>query len=227
MIPLVWVPGHLCSAWLYAPLMGRWPGPETVAETTRDDSLATMAARLLAETEGPLALAGLSMGGMVALEAMAAAPDRIAGALLMDTDPFAARERETAWRAGEMAAGPESYIARFTAKFFAHDAAVAERLGPAARAQAAAMVPEVIAAQARALDTRRDMMPLVEGFEAPVEIVVGAEDRVCPPKLHRPLAEALPGAVFTEIPGCGHLATVEAPEAVAARLDALAARIGP
>jgi pimeloyl-ACP methyl ester carboxylesterase len=44
--------------------------------------------------------------------------------------------------------------------------------------------------------------------------------------LHGPIAAALPGAVLTEIPGCGHLATLEAPEAVNARIAALLARTG-
>ena len=56
---------------------------------------------------------------------------------------------------------------------------------------------------------------------------MGAEDRVCPPRLHRKLAEALADAVLTEIPGCGHIATLEAPETVTDRLRSLADRISP
>jgi pimeloyl-ACP methyl ester carboxylesterase len=54
---------------------------------------------------------------------------------------------------------------------------------------------------------------------------VGGEDKVCPPLLHGPIAEALPGAVYTKIPGCGHLATLEAPAAVNARITALLERV--
>ena len=230
-LTLVWIPGHMCGDWLYAPLMGRWPGPERVAETGLDADLGAMAERLLAATPGRLALAGLSMGGMVAMEAMARATDRLAGALLMDTNPTAARERELAgWRAaleGIAAAGSAAHVAAFVPRFYAHDRQVAARLGAWTEAKMRAVPAEVVAAQIRAIAGRRAMIPLLEGCTLPVEIVVGAEDAVCPPRLHRPLAEALGDAALTEIPGTGHIASLEAPEAVRDRLDRLVARIGP
>lgn len=224
-LPVAWIPGHMCGAWLYAPQLAATVGrPAIVADVTRDADLGAMAERLLAAAPGRFVLAGLSMGAMVAMEAMARAPERIAGALLMDTDPAPAREKEKAWRAARLAEGVEAYVAAFVPRFFAHDAGAAARLGPQVMAAAAACPAEVVAAQARALDGRRDMIPALQGFSAPVEIVVGAEDRVCPPKLHAPLAEALPGAALAEIPRCGHLATLEAPAAVNARLAALLER---
>lgn len=229
MIPLVWIPGHMCGDWLYAPQRGAWPGPQIVADVARDDTLGAMADRLLEKAPERFALAGLSLGGMVAMKVMVRAPGRVVGALLMDTDPTAAREQEIAWRAEEMAdvaaKGPEGYVGRFVEKFYAHDADVAERLGPETRKRMAEAPVEVISAQARALDTRRTLTEHLGDFGAPVEVVVGAQDRVCPPRLHRILAEALPDAVLTEIPGCGHIATLEAPETVTSRLRALADRI--
>lgn len=228
MTPLVWIPGHMCGAWLYAPQVGLWPGPETTADVTRDDDLGAMAERLLAAAPERFALAGLSMGGMVAMEVIARAPERVAGALLMDTNPTAARERELAgWRASLAAIeaeGAESHVRAFVPQFYAHDPAVAARLGPGTEARMLETPAPVIAAQIRAIAARRAMLPLLEGLALPLEIVVGAEDAVCPPRLHRPLAEALPGAALTEIPGVGHLATLEAPEAVNARLTRLAER---
>jgi len=231
MIDLVFIPGHLCGAWLYQPQWDALEGRARLhlADVTRDDTIEAMARRMLAETPSRAMLVGLSMGGMVAMEAMAAAPDRVVGAVLMSTDPAAARPKEKAWRAGEIAGlqatGVTEYAARFSAKFFGHDDAVAERLGPAVR-EAAGAVPEAVAlAQARALDARRDMIPLIQGFAAPVEVVVGAEDRVCPPRLHPPVAEACADARLTELAGVGHLASLEAPDAVTARIEALIARL--
>ncbi len=86
--------------------------------------------------------------------------------------------------------------------------------------------PEVARAQARALDGRRDMAPLIAEYAGPAEVIVGAEDKICPPRLHAPLAAALAGAALTEIPGCGHLATVEAAEPVNGRIAALLERTG-
>ena len=230
MTPLLWIPGHMCGPWLYAPLLGRWPGPERVADVAGTADLAAAADRLLAQTEGPLAVAGLSMGGMITMEMMARAPGGIAGALLMATDPFAAREKERAWRAGEMANlaanGPGGYVARFAGKFFAHDAEAEARLGPDTRARMAATPVEAIRAEAGALDGRADVTARLAGFPAPVDVVSGEADRVCPARLHPPIAGACADAELTELRACGHLPSLERPGAVAARLDALAARLG-
>lgn len=107
-LPVIWVPGHLCGAWLYAPQLAVFGGGrETImADTLSDDSLGAMAGRLLAGAPERFVVAGLSMGGMVAMEAMARAPERVAGAVLMDTDPSRARERDIV--AGQFHDGSES-----------------------------------------------------------------------------------------------------------------------
>ncbi len=226
MVAIVLVPGHLCDASLYAPQFAALEGHDVrLADTTADDTIGGMADRLLAAAPDRFVVAGLSMGGMVAMEAMARAPARVLGACLMDTDPTPAREREIAWRAGLLDQAFETYVDTFVGRFYAHDAEVAARLGPETRARMLATPEPVARAQARALDRRRDMVPLIAGFSAPVEIVVGAEDRVCPPKVHGPLAAALPGARLTEVPGCGHIATLERPSDVNERLAALVARL--
>lgn len=223
---VVLVPGHLCDASLYAPQAEALAGHAvSIADTGEDDTIGGMADRLLARAPGQFAIIGLSMGGMVAMEVMARAPKRVLGACLMDTDPTPAREREVAWRRGLLDEGFETYVETFVGRFYAHDAEVAARLGPETRARMLAVPEPVARAQARALDSRREMAPLVAGFAGPVEIVVGAEDRVCPAKLHAPLAAALPGARLTEIPGCGHIATLERPAEVNDRIAALLARI--
>ena len=125
-----------------------------------------------------------------------------------------------------LARGLEAYIDAFVPQFFRHDAEVAERLGPLTRIKMGQTSEPVALAQARALDARRDMVPLIAGYAGPVEIIVGADDKVCPPRLHHPLAEVLSGATLTEIAHCGHIATVEAPQAVNARIAALLERTG-
>jgi len=231
MIPLILIPGHLCGAWLYAPQTAALAGLADcrVAEPGREGSIGAMADRVLAGAPGRVALVGLSMGGMVAMAAMARAPERILGAGLIDTDPYPARSKERDWRRAAMAAaraeGLGAYADGFVARFFAHDPAVEARLGACVRARARATPPALAEAQARALDGREDMIAGITGYPGPVEVIVGAQDRICPPKLHRPIAEACPAAVLTEIPGCGHLATLEAPEAVNARLRHLVERI--
>lgn len=226
MATIVLVPGHLCDASLYAPQREVLAGHEVVlADTRSDDTIGAMADRLLMSAPERFVIAGLSMGGMVAMEVMARAPARLLGACLMDTDPTPAREREVEWRTALLDHSLADYVETFVGRFYLHDEAAAARLGPVTRATMLATPEPVARAQGRALDRRRDMVPLIAGFAAPVEIVVGAEDRVCPARLHAPLAAALPAARLTEIAGCGHIATLERPAEVNARLAALLVRL--
>lgn len=230
--PILWIPGHLCGAWLYAPQLAVFGGGDrgSIADTFSDDNLGAMADRLLAGAPERFVVAGLSMGGMVAMEVIARAPERVVGAVIMDTDPSRARAIEVEWRADLMQRvaeeGIDGYVGKFVRRFYMHDDLVAERLGSMTCQRMASTPLDVAQAQARALDTRREMVPLIAGFARPVEVVVGAEDKVCPPLLHGPIAAALPGAVYTEIPACGHLATIEAPEAVNVRIAVLLERVG-
>ena len=69
-LPVIWVPGHLCGAWLYAAQLVDFGGVDhgLIADTYSDDNLGAMADRLLADAPERFIVAGLSMGGMVAME---------------------------------------------------------------------------------------------------------------------------------------------------------------
>ena len=78
-MPIVLVPGLLCSPRLYAgQIPALWPfGPVTVADHRRDDTMDAIARRILADAPPRFALVGLSMGGYVAFAIMRAAPERV------------------------------------------------------------------------------------------------------------------------------------------------------
>ena len=97
-LPIILVPGLNCSPRLYGPQApALWGfGPVTVADHTRDASMAAIARRILETAPPRFALAGLSMGGYVALEIVRQAPDRVTRLAFLDTgardDPPAAQE---------------------------------------------------------------------------------------------------------------------------------------
>src|SRR5882757_3771458 len=86
-LPVVLVPGLLCSARLYSEqIAALWSfGPVTVADHRRDDTMAAIAHRILAAAPPRFALAGLSMGGYIALEIVRQAPERVEKLALLDT----------------------------------------------------------------------------------------------------------------------------------------------
>lgn len=81
----VFIPGLLCSARLYDPVLPTaWAhGAVTVADSRRDNTIHGMAARLLDDAPERFVLVGLSMGGYVAHEVMRQAPDRVIGLALI------------------------------------------------------------------------------------------------------------------------------------------------
>ena len=50
--------------------------------------------------------------------------------------------------------------------------------------------------------------------QPPTLVIVGREDALTPPELAQEIANGIPGAKLEIIPDCGHLSTLERPEAV-------------
>jgi pimeloyl-ACP methyl ester carboxylesterase len=104
-LPVVLIPGLNCSARLYAeqiPALWRF-GPVQVADHTRDDSMDAIASRILAVAPPCFALAGLSMGGFIALTIVRHAPERVQKLALLDTSARPETPEQTARRKPQIA----------------------------------------------------------------------------------------------------------------------------
>ncbi|MEH6547869.1 MAG: hypothetical protein V7701_15640, partial [Sneathiella sp.] len=84
---LILVPGLLCTADLWRDQIAAIENQYTimVADHHSDDAMPAIAARLLASAPPTFALAGLSMGGYIALEVMRQAPERVTHLAIMDS----------------------------------------------------------------------------------------------------------------------------------------------
>src|SRR5437879_3981518 len=106
-MPILLVPGLVSSPRIYAPVLtALWQfGPVTVANHIRDDHMALIARRILAEAPPRFALAGHSMGGYIAFEIMRQAPERVAKLALLNTqarpDTPEATDRRTSMEAAQ------------------------------------------------------------------------------------------------------------------------------
>ena len=58
-----------------------------------------------------------------------------------------------------------------------------------------------------------DLLPELPALRVPTLLIVGEHDFICGPAWNRPIADAIPGSVYAEIPGVGHFPQYEAPEA--------------
>ena len=223
-LPLVLVPGLLCSARLYAAQVAAlWPfGQVAVADHRRDADMAAIAARILADAPPRFALAGLSMGGYIAFAMMRQAPERIAKLALLDTsarpdtpEGKAGREKFIAMAAaGKLTDVVETLTPRFLHRSRHKD----ETLIRVIRDMAADTGAEAFIRQQKAIMSRADARPLLASIRCQTLVLVGEGDELTPPELAKEIAGGISGAKLTLVPECGHLSTIEKPEAVNAAL---------
>jgi pimeloyl-ACP methyl ester carboxylesterase len=225
-LPLVLVPGLLCSARLFAPQVAAlWPlGPVMIADHRRDSDMAAIAKRILDEAPPRFALAGLSMGGYIAFAMMRLAPERIVKLALLDTsarpdspDQKAGREKFIAMaEAGKLM----DVVDTLTPKFLHRDRAQDETLKGIVRTMARETGTEAFVRQQKAIMSRADSRLLLTSIRCPTLVLVGEGDELTPPELSKEIAAGIEGAMLTVVPDCGHLSTLEKPEAVNATLSA-------
>jgi pimeloyl-ACP methyl ester carboxylesterase len=224
-IPTVLLPGLVCDAavWAHARDELGARGPVSVAEYGLLDSLGEMAERVLHEAPASFALAGHSMGGRVALEVFRRAPERVRAIALLDTGVHPRStgelgEREAAGRHELLALARKQGMAAM-ARQWVQGMIWRPRLGETALIQSvidmfARRPPEMFSAQIRALLTRPDATPLLPEIRCPALVLCGADDSWAPAARHREMAAAIPGARLVLVPECGHMSTLERPEAV-------------
>ena len=74
--------------------------------------------------------------------------------------------------------------------------------------------PQAYVRQQKAIMGRADSRPLLPTIRCPTLVLVGAQDEATPPALSDEMAAAIPDARLVTVPDCGHLSTLEQPEAV-------------
>lgn len=171
------------------------------------------------------ALVGHSMGGMVAQEIAAVAPQRVSALVLACTSP-AFGKADGDWQAQFVAERLRPLDAGLGMPGLAA-ALVPPMLGPAAEPAGVALATRVMAAVPEA--TYRAVLAAIVAFDrcaalpaigVPTLCLAGEHDRTAPPKVLRGMAERIPGARCAELAGAGHIANVETPAAFDAAVTA-------
>ncbi|MGJ8615605.1 MAG: alpha/beta fold hydrolase [Sulfitobacter sp.] len=222
--PLVLLPGMMCDARLFGPQIAELSADTAVmvAPITQGERIEEIASGLLDQLPKRFALAGLSMGGIVAMELLRRAPDRITRIALMDTNPLAetpviAANREpqiVKARSGRMLEVMRdemkpNYLAPgpYRSEVLEMVMDMAETLGP-----------EVFIRQSRALQRRKDQQATLRKCKVPTLVLCGAHDALCPVKRHTFMAELIPFAELVVLEDSGHLPTLEQPAETTAAL---------
>ena len=187
-----------------------------------DESSAELAASVLASAPPRFALAGHSLGGIVALEVASRAPKRVTRLALLAASARPPTEAQLAsWAAlgGRTRSGSFAEVARELAAAGLparrrSDAALAARV----EAMAHAVGPAGFLRQLAAQRSRSDLRPSLPRVAVPTLVLSGDEDEVCAPELQEEIAAGIAGARHETLEGVGHTAPLEAPDEVAAHL---------
>ncbi len=219
-LPILLVPGLACSARLYAgQISALWTlGPVIVADHRRDNTMSAIAKRILDNAPPRFRLAGLSMGGYVALEIMRQAKERVAKLALLDTSARPDTKEQTGNRQKLIALAREKRLTEINDTLWpllVHPShATSLTLRAVVDEMAHETGAEAFIRQQEAIAARVDSRPLLPSIGCPALVIVGDSDRLTPPELAEELAAGIPGAQMKTIPVSGHLSAMESPDAV-------------
>jgi pimeloyl-ACP methyl ester carboxylesterase len=218
---VILVPGLLCDAavWQHQQAALSEDYDVMVPDLTTQDSIAGMAADILAAAPPRFSIAGHSMGARVALAVWEQARERVQRLALLDTGvhPTSADEPSKRQAMLDISAGqgmtaladawlpPMVKEGRLEAD---HD------LRATLYAMVERMTPQIHLAQITALIGRPDAWPWLPLIRCPVLVATGALDSWSPPEQHEKIAAAIPHARYVVFADSGHMAPMEVPEAV-------------
>ena len=223
-LPLLLLPGMMCDARLFGPQINALSPsrPVGVADLSLHDSIPAMAAHVLANAPERFALAGLSMGGIVAMEVIKQAPDRVGKLALLDTNPCAEVDTVRARRQPQIDkanAGRLFEVMRDEMKpNYLADGPKRQEVLDLCMEMAMDLGPAVFIRQSVTLRDRPDYQDSLRAVQVPTLILCGRADKLCPVARHTLMQSLIPGTTLTIIENAGHLPTLETPAQTTAAL---------
>ncbi len=224
MTPLVLLPGMMCDARLFGPQIEALSGriPLLTAPLIGADRVAALAQNVLTYAPPRFALAGLSMGGIVAMEIVAQAPERVAGLALLDTNPLAEAADMRARRGPQLQAvaqgGLRAVMRDEMKPNYLADTPARAQILDLCMDMAMGLGPDVFISQSKALMTRPDQTETLRSYGRPALVLCGRQDALCPPARHEMMHGLLRKSRLVILDNAGHLPTLEATDQTTAAL---------
>jgi pimeloyl-ACP methyl ester carboxylesterase len=223
--PLVLIPGLLCDALLWRPQVSALADVAHcwVADHTRSDTMNGVAGDILRDIPFErFALAGLSMGGYIALEIMRQAAARVTRLALLDTSARPDTPEQTQRRLALVSLarrGRLRSVTRALLSLFVHPARLSDReLVTTVYQMAKNTGKDAFIREELAIVSRADSLPLLRSIGCPTLVLCGRQDAVTPVDRHDEIARAVEGSRLEIVENCGHLSTLERPREVALAL---------
>jgi pimeloyl-ACP methyl ester carboxylesterase len=187
-----------------------------VPDLTQHEDVREIATTILETLPDRFALAGLSMGGYVALEIMRQARARVERLALIDTSARADSDEQRRRRTGLIQLADMGKFKGVTPRLLpmlVHPSRLEdpEVTGPIFQ-MAARIGRDGFIRQQKAILSRTDSLDLLPTIDCPTLIACGRQDQLTPLGLSEEMAATVPGAILTVIDECGHLPALEYPE---------------
>ncbi|SDU37664.1 alpha/beta fold hydrolase [Stappia sp. ES.058] len=219
--PLVLVPGLLCTRALFQPQIEAVAGRAVmIADHQTDTTLDAIADRLLEMAPERFALAGLSMGGYVAMAVMRKAPQRVTRLMLLDTTARPDAPEQTQNRRRQMALAQDGRFDQILPALyplFVHERREDDTaLKAVCTRMAEETGPHAFVRQQEAILARPDARPHLPAIACPTTVVVGEGDRLTPPDRAHEMHELIAESRLEIVSDAGHLPTLEMPDTVTA-----------
>ena len=216
---LVMIPPVLCDARVFFPQMQALSHDHAVmvAPTSCGERMEEIASQILSWTPSRFSLLGVGFGGMVAMEMLRRAPERITRVALVSTSPLpdtpeaaAAREQHIiAARAGRWGDVMQHEINSTWMGPATDKPALVRRLTEMGND----VGPEAYIKQARAMQRRWDQQDVLRNIKQPAAVICGSHDGQYHIKRHQFLAELIPNARLEVVEGAGYMPMLERPDA--------------
>lgn len=223
--PTLLIGGLNCSAQLFEhqiPMLWRY-APVVIADHRSASSIEELATEILRDAPPVFSLAGLSLGGFIAFEILRRCPERVERLALLGTSARPETEQEKAIRLPRMELATAGRFLELPPLHFAKNVAPSRQTDDELRAKHRGMTQDVgphgYLRQQTAIGGRPDSRPGLGAIQCPTTIIVGDSDFITPPAHSQEMADAIPNSRLVVIEGCGHLSTLERPQAVNAALQ--------
>lgn len=223
---LVMLSGHMCSEALWQKQIDHFSDRYRCMPMVfrQGDSIANFAEQVLQHAPAKFYLAGLSMGGYVAFELMRRAPDRVIRLALLDTSAEPENPDRTVQRKIDLKAAHEnglpSLADQMPARWMHPDMVAQPALFKTVRDMVLNVGIDALPRQQRAIIERENSFASLKNIQCPTLVLCGRQDTSTPLSMHEDIVKHIPHAKLEVIEHCGHLSTMEQPDAVNQAMDA-------
>ncbi|WP_417523598.1 alpha/beta fold hydrolase [Marinovum sp.] len=218
--PLVLLPGFMCDARVFGPQVAAlsYDTPVMLAPVTQGERIEEIASAILTAAPAKFGVAGMGFGGVVAMELMRRAPERVTRIALIDASPLAETPQDASAREARIIRARTGRLR----EVLQEDLSTAGLAVSPYRSDVMALAldmgmhlgADIYTRQSRAMMRRKDQQAVMRKCKVPALILCGAENAALPVKRHQFLATLIPYAKLEVIEGAGHMAALEQPEAV-------------